>query len=58
VDGSTTSIFSYQLDYETQATVSDVAEFDVTETDGTWNYAEARIPLDDVVDNFTWKMAE
>jgi len=26
--------------------------------DGTWKYVEARIPLDDVVDNFTWKLAE
>ncbi len=58
VDGANSSIFSYSLDYETQWDISSIAEFEVTQVDGTWKYVEARIPLDDVVDNFTWKLAE
>jgi type II secretory pathway pseudopilin PulG len=56
VDGTNTSIFSYDLDYEVESDISWIAEFEVTQTDGTWEYVETRIPLDDVVENFTWKL--
>jgi len=58
VDGTDSSIFSYELDYETNLNVSGISEFNITQTDGNWKYVETRIPLDDVVDNFIWKIAD
>jgi len=58
VDGTDSSIFSYELDYETSPSVSGIADFEVTQTDGTWKYMQVRIPLEDVVSNFTWQLGE
>lgn len=58
VDGTDASIFWYELDYETDANVSEIAEFEILQTDGTWNYVQARIPLSDVVASFRWKLAD
>ncbi len=58
VRGTTASMFNNTILYDDGSTATSTPEYEVMETDGQWEYRRVRIPLDGLVDDFTWDVAQ
>ncbi len=55
VKGTVNSIFKYRIKY-TNNTIIDTAPAQLIKSDGSWRYYETKIPITDIVENFTWSL--
>lgn len=58
VRGTSSSIFTNTINYESGSSSTSTPEYDTITTQGNWRHVMARIPLDGLVKDFTWDLGK